>query len=286
MLFGGGSATNPGQLPQRMKIAEYQVEAHNSMGLQVYNVSSDDFAAGRDFLATLQSKARYSFVSANLADSASGKLLFEPYQIVVHNHKKFAVIGVTAPVSSHVRGVRTLNAVEALGGYLPTLRREADYVIVLAAVNNETEDAIARLTPNVDFLLRSDTFRFSRNLEQSSGTFIARCGNLGKYLGLISFTIENKNRPLQNRSSIRTQLEYTYSRLESFLKPAGDQDPDVYYENRPDMRKIIMTMKNQAAQLEQELKAVVNPLDFELIPLAPEIADDPDVRRRLDALSR
>ena len=69
-LFGGGSLGSDG---------EVIVTAYNKLGYDAVNLTHHDFFRGKEQTAALLKQSEFAFVSANVIDTASGKLFVKPF---------------------------------------------------------------------------------------------------------------------------------------------------------------------------------------------------------------
>lgn len=281
-LFFSATSANSGKLDQMKETGLFMVTAYNSLGYQVYNVGGNDLLAGVEFIKSAQKRAKFPFVSANIIDEKTQKLYFLPYKFLKIKEKRFAIIGVTSKPIYPTPGLNFLELKEALKRYLPDLKKKADYIIVLAAVNSKDEAIIREVTPAYDFLLIDSSSRYSRNLEYVNGINIARCGYIGKYIGFIKATINQPDLPLEDISKIKVQLGYTTERLQTFSREAGEKTFEEFYSNNPSTLSIIQNLQAREKELISQKASIVNPIDFDLIPLDESVADDPVMRQKLN----
>lgn len=262
------------------------LSGYNELGYQAYNVSARDFPAGLTGIRELEKIANFPFISANIVDSTSRQPLFKPYLITNVPGKKFGIIGVTTMPKAPVRGVMFTDMLAALHKYLPEIRDRADYIILLAYLERDDETRLGGEEPDIDFILQSGTYRYSRNLENKKGMLIARCGNLGKYVGLIRFNLQQEDQPLQDISNLIVQKNYAEKRLKSFEKNAGNKSLEEYYANEPYLLQTIASLRTQTEIVQAEIQKVVNPVTYELIELDDSIPDHPKFRARLNELGK
>jgi len=270
------------KLEQKKETALFLVDSYNDLGYQVYNVGGNDLAAGSEFVKKAEKIARFTFISANIIDSTSNQLLFKPYKIIKSGNKKFGIIGITSKPKYNVSGVKITEPLDALNKYLPELKKQSDYVIVLAAANSIDETGIINSKSSIDFLLCASTYRFSKTLDDANGVYIARCGNIGKYVGIISMKIVREGMPLENVSKINNQLDYTEKRLKSYAKDMGNKTYDEYYAGRPSILSVIHSLQRHEKELKKQKGKIINTLDFKLVRLDKKIKDDPYMRKKVN----
>ena len=269
-------------LVRKKETALFLIDSYNDLGYQVYNVGGNDLAAGLQFVKKAEKIAKFNFISANITDSTNSQLLFKPYKIIKSGNKKFGIIGITSKPKYNVSGVKITEPLYALNKYLSELKKRSDYIIVLAAINNIDETKIINSKTSIDFLLCASTYRFSKTLDFANSMYIARCGNIGKYIGVISMNIIKEGLPLENVSKINNQLSYTEKRLKSYAKDMGDKTYDEYYADRPSILNVIHSLQRHEKELKKQKGKIINALDYELVRLDNKIKDDPYMWKKVN----
>jgi len=269
-----------------MEIALTMIQAYNKLGYRAYNVTSHDFAGGPNNVRRLANMAEFPFVSANIVDSMTQKPIFKPYIIEKVGGKKFGIIGVTASNNVQIKGLTIADIGKSIQSYLPEIRRKADFVILMAYLQRDDEIKLFAEQIDVDFILTSGTFRYSRNLNKKNGMLIARCGNIGKYIGAITFDLQDENRELTDISNVQIQLQYAEKRLNSFASAADGKPLEEFYADEPGILRTIKSLQTQIQVLNSEATSVVNPITYNLIELDKSVPDDPAIRSMLKKLGK
>ncbi len=285
-LFFSSQNASASDVKKRMETARTMIDGYNVIGYQAYNVSSKDFAAGRIFFKELQQTAKFPFISANILDSLTRQPIFKPYIIKKIGGKKFGIVGVTSASSEPISGIEVLPPLDALKDILPKIRRKADYIILLGNLERKDETKLLTDGVDVDFVLLSGGYRYSRDLETIDKTLIARCGNIGKYVGIIKFDLQNTKEKLSDISRANLQIAYAQKRLDSFLSATNGQPVEKYYSSNPNVLSTIKSLKDQIETLSKENKQVTNPVTYELIALDETVPDDPVMRAKLNELGQ
>ncbi len=262
------------------------INGYNAIGYHAFNVAAQDLMGGLDFILEVQKTAKFPFISANLADSATNQLLFQPYIIHKIGKKRFGIIGVTTAYQIPIPGVKILPVDDVLKKIIKELRKKTDYIILLAYLDRSYENEFLAKGYDADFVLTSGSYRYSRDLEDRNNMLIARCGNIGKYLGIIKFDLVNDKLKLVNISGKLSQISYAQKRLDSFKETAGNKSVEEYYADQPSVLNAINSMKNQVEILSIEIQQAVNPVSYDLIELDANIPDDPTIRAKLDELKK
>jgi len=123
---------------------EYILKGYAAMGYHAVNVGHREISLGAEKLKEVGGESGL-FISANVMD-ASGALLFPPYKVVtVEGGYRVGILGVTdenvAP-EDQGEGITITPAADAVGKYLPEITPQADFIVVLAFLE---EDAMKRL---------------------------------------------------------------------------------------------------------------------------------------------
>ncbi|MBU4443979.1 hypothetical protein KJ656_02700 [bacterium] len=271
---------------KRMKTARTMIEGYNAIGYQAYNVSSQDFAAGRIFLKELQQIAKFPFISANILDSLTRQPIFKPYIIEKVSKKKFGIIGITSKPAKMIPGIEIASPDSTLEKIIPELRKKVDYIIVLANLDRIAEKDFFEKTFDIDFVLISGSYRYSKNLEDKNSMIVAYCGSIGKYMGIIRFDLQNPDVKLTDVSRAEAQLSYARKRLDSFTEAAKGKPVEIFYANQPSLLSTIKSLKTQIQILTDENARVANPVFYDLIALDETIPDDQQIRAKLNELEQ
>ena len=71
------------------------LEGYNRVGCDAINVGHYEVLNGLSFLKSMEEKTEIPFLSANLRDAQTNKLLFEPFRIIEKELLKIGIVGVT-----------------------------------------------------------------------------------------------------------------------------------------------------------------------------------------------
>ncbi len=69
------------------------------MGYDALGIGDDDLSLGKEFLVEISKKANFPFLSSNLIDEESGKLLFQPYLLKEINGLRIGIFSLLSPDS-------------------------------------------------------------------------------------------------------------------------------------------------------------------------------------------
>lgn len=131
--------------------ASFLVDAMNELGIQALAPSSDDLAIGLDSIRELEKKAKFKFLSANLADSKTGKPLFTPSLTIHAADRKILLVGLTHGKSSAYPLPREAQVRDPRAGLREALQNAGavDLVVVLSSFPSAERRSLAADFPEV-----------------------------------------------------------------------------------------------------------------------------------------
>lgn len=166
------------------------------LGYQVANVGERDLTGGYDELIARAKGLPLKLVSSNLVRQDTKEPVFAPFTIVKvsggkgRKEVKVGVLGVVrfnpvfqkaGPVGANVVIAPPLDALQK---FVPKVRKQADVVVVLAALHKDDARALARSVPGIDFVLGAFANTISGTEDEvEGGTRLRYVGNQGKYVG-------------------------------------------------------------------------------------------------------
>ena len=163
----------------------YIQEAFAKMRYAALNVGWREAGLSAAQLREIKARARVPMVSANLLDKATGAPLFDTHKIVRRGAWRIALIGVLDPhglgdALGEGLAVEEMNV--ALGRLLPKLRGQADFIVLLAFVDEAAMANLARQFYELDAILGGKVRQPSQklvkeNLEPKKGNSLEITGD-------------------------------------------------------------------------------------------------------------
>lgn len=214
LLLDGGSTLF--HIENRVKEAEHAeavrkarliVDAYNYMGYQAMAVGAFELAAGMDELLDLAKRAKFPFLSANLANRKTGELYFKPHTILEAGGVRVGVIGLTLdsltrPYLDEVAPDAELrDPVAAVRKSAAELRDKTDLIIALSHLREETNFEIAKEVPEIRFIV--DPFIQYGNphtwikdfewLYPKEGSWLLRSDGQGARMGVVDLEFTSRH---------------------------------------------------------------------------------------------
>lgn len=184
--IGGGAGSNE---PAQGTRGQTSVEALNRLGYDAVALGVSDALLGREDLRKRIAEARgFTFVSANLLDKDTGKLLVEPFIIRQVGGHRVALLGVTGRLVEEGRGLATRDALETAREYVARVQSQADIVILLSNAGAEVNRAIAEQVPGVDLIISGGSQSQPGEVPVGQSVLVVQAdlstpGDAGRYLG-------------------------------------------------------------------------------------------------------
>jgi 5'-nucleotidase len=190
--------------------------------------------------------ARYPYVCANAVDSATGRPLLPPYEIMEINGEPLAVIGAVTSVTptivipSAVNGITFLDEATAINKYIPEIQSQGVHAILVliheggnqafkagsllpvGAVSGRITDIVAHLDADVDVVLSGHTHQFTNTLLPNAGgkpTLVTQAFSYSMGFAQIDLDIDDNSHDIVAKTG---QIVIAYADSGPGLKPDGN----------------------------------------------------------------
>jgi hypothetical protein len=180
---------------------EYILKGYDSMGYHAVNVGHREVSIGYKSLKKLGENYSH-FVSANVA-GPDGEPVFSPYTIVeLSNGSRCGIIGVVddeLTPDQIGKGLSVTDPVEAVAKYLPEVKADSDFVVLLAFADTEKMKAIADQFFEIDVIVGGKVLQTSsEHVVQNKSAIVYNTGK-GKRVGRLNiFTAADDTRNFSN----------------------------------------------------------------------------------------
>jgi 2',3'-cyclic-nucleotide 2'-phosphodiesterase (5'-nucleotidase family) len=219
------------------KKAPVVVEALNTVGLNAFAPGPNDVSLGLDFLRSMQSNAKFKFVSANIADK-KGTLVFEPSTILTAGKWRIGVVGIS-PTYKFPDG-KVLDPIQSLTKAMASLKGKTDVVILLTQMaKHEDNEKLLQKFPQINVLVGLDSNRVLPNavLAQGNKQLILNQRSQAFYLGRLDLQVAS---PIQGLYS-KKWIELNLSAVDGWKQSL----PVVKPERKKELEKLIATYQEQ-----------------------------------------
>jgi len=152
LLFDAGNTLWSDRSLARETKGKITVETMNLMGYDAAVLGERDLLLGAETLRERFNEADFPFLSANVVDE-EGNLLAQPYTAIEVGGRRVGVLGLTGQALPAGVTLRVLDPLETARRYLPELRKQTDFIIVLAHLNREYVRMLMEAQEGIDVIV-------------------------------------------------------------------------------------------------------------------------------------
>ena len=255
------------------------LKGYGKIGCDAINVGHYELSAGLDFLLESARKSTIPFISANLRDADTYKLLFEPYLLIQRQGLTIGVVGLTNLVPDTTSAVVMEDYLAAGRRAIDRIRGRVDVVVVLVNSERKSYGVLPQEFPKADLIYTSGSTMMTRPMmkQAEEGPYLYSSGREGRYLNVTVLNIVDKKKPLVNVSYLQENMKYTRRKLDRL----GDADPEKSLEELYAGQKNVLNTISQGragiARATTTLESAVNTLHFQNAAMDKSIKDDTDM---------
>lgn len=252
------------------------LEGYERIGCNAINVGQYELTNGLHFLLELSKSTDILFISANLRDSKTNELLFEPYIIIEKPGLTLGIIGLVNIVETSGAGITVDDYIATGQSIISNLRKKVDQVIVLINTPRSTHKELPHYFKEADLIYTSGSTNMTRPMmkQLSEGPFVYSTGREGRYLNVTRFDIKEKIAPLINVSYLQENMKYTQRKLDRLQGSDSEKTLEEIYADQDRVLEKIKENRKSIANTQSILKHAVNTLHFDNVPMDAQIEDD------------
>ena len=255
------------------------LKGYGKIGCDAINVGHYELSAGLEFLLESARRSTTPFISANLRDADTYKLLFEPYLLIQRQGLTIGVVGLTNLVPKTTSAVVMEDYLAAGRRAIDRIRGRVDVVVVLVNSERKSYGVLPQEFPKADLIYTSGSTMMTRPMmkQAEEGPYLYSSGREGRYLNVTDLNIVDKKKPLVNVSYLQENMKYTRRKLDRL----GDADPEKSLEELYAGQKNVLNTISQGragiARAATTLESAVNTLHFQNAAMDKSIKDDTDM---------
>lgn len=283
-MFFSTKNLNKNNIESERYRANVMLEAYQNIGYDAINIGNYELLSGLEFLKSIDEKYSIPFLSANLKDSKTGELLFDPYIIIERNGLSVGIVGVTNLIPDTLKSVEATDFIQAGNKIINKIKNKVDLVAVLANVDRKDQQELSSTFSKADFIFTSGSTNMTRknSPQKENGPYVYSFGKQGKYLSVLNTDIKNSNEKLVDVSSHQNKIKSINKRFERLQKKDPEKPLEEIYSNQANVLKLIEQYRQDLGKAEASIKDAVNTLEFETIALSKAVKDDKDVLAFVD----
>ena len=253
------------------------VESLNLMGYDAIGVGDDDLSLGKEFLLELSKKAKFPFLSSNLVDEKTGKLLFQSYLVKETKGLKIGIFSLLSPETflnpsdPRKKGIIVRDPIETAQEMIRELGPKTDILILLSHQGYPKDTELAQRVDGIQIIAGAHTGTSLNNPPVFKDTVILQNYPKGMYATRLDLTFHNTTKAFYN---IKTKqvLESNLSKLE--LQLASPKTPET---EKTQLQKAKENTKQALQQLEGK-----NRFAYSVSSLSDSMKDDPEIEKMVD----
>ena len=261
------------------------IKCYNEIGYDALNIGAQDLANAIN-ISNLEKTAEFPFISTNIINSRSGKLVFKPFTTIERNGFIISVIGLTNNLLENNSGKYGIkDPIQAGKNLLNKLANRSDYQVVL--FNGSFDDAVVTREALVeaDFMFISGHRDAPRKTKPpKKGPFLYKVGEFGRALVTIKTHVAHIDSSLKDISMLIEREKFIKETLHLLHGGASISLEEMYAGNY-DMSQRIKMIKNELELAQMELTSATNTVEFDYIPLSSSIIDDINIKRIINEAS-
>lgn len=260
-----------------MEKAHLMIESFNLMDYDALGIGDDDLSLGKEFLLGLSRKAKFPFLSSNLIDEESRKLLFKPYLLKEINGLRIGIFSLISPdvflspSDPRRKGLIFQNPIEVAQNLVRELQPKTDMIILLSHLSYPKDVETAQTVPGIHLILGSHTGSNLIYPPLIKNTYILQTAPKGMYVARLDLNLYNNTHSFYNLSEKRTwesRLHYIQNRLMS--KEISESERAQWQKAREDAERAIIQFQGR------------NEFTNIILPLREGMKDHPDILKMVD----
>ncbi|CAG9621078.1 bifunctional metallophosphatase/5'-nucleotidase [Sutcliffiella rhizosphaerae] len=162
-------------------------------------------------LSELYKEARFSILIANLYEQAGNRPVWtKPYELKDYDGITVAFIGLTVFYEHFysLLGWKMEDPFLSLEKHIPSMKQEADIIVVLSHLGISDDEEIARRFPDIDVILGGHTHHVLPEGRFIGNTLVCGAGKYGQYIGEVNLTFDMDRSELVKKHAKLHKLEF------------------------------------------------------------------------------
>jgi hypothetical protein len=268
--------------------ADLLIQSYNDMGYGAINVGGKDLMMGLPFLVDIAKKARFPFLSANLADRKSGEVIFKPYVIKEIDGLRIGIFGLLDDLDSQSFEEKEtrfviLEPTATAKKITKDLRRECDLIVILSQLGESKDRKLAKENSEIDLILGGGGEAKRAVTQRVNEIPVYRLEPRGGYLGRIDYILSDMKRPI--KFQVSKEWDEMDKKLDRVISRMINLKAEMPRTGKPEETKTkeLRFLESRQKELEEKL-AVLQEKNFYRhtpIPVQLSVEDDPNIMKRV-----
>ena len=252
---------------------------YEQIGCDAINVGQYEFGGGEQFLIETASTTQIPFISANLINTQTNQLLFNPYIIIEREGLKIAVIGLTNLLPKTIKNIRANDYITVGKSMIKKVKDNVDIIVMLVNANRADQKTLTKEFKEANLIFTSGSTSLTRPMmnQPEKGPYLFSTGRESRYLNVTDISLKNKTDPIINISFLEASQQYNQRKLDRLQDTSPDKTLEDAYKGQENILSLIKKSRTTIIQADAQLKEAVNTLIFKNVALDSKIIDDQEV---------
>jgi len=208
------------------------IESFNRMGYDALGVGDDDLSLGKDLLVEMSKKANFPFLSSNVVDEESGKLLFQPFLVKEVQEVRvgiFSLLGpetFLGPTDPRKKGLILKPPTEVAQSMVKELQSKSDFIVLLSHLGYPRDMELAQAISGIHFIVGAHTGMNLVYPPLIKDTILLQTATKGMYTGKLDLNVQNNASGFYNaatKRSLENNLRNLTARLDDKKTPEKEK---------------------------------------------------------------
>ncbi len=258
--------------------AQLIVESFNLTGYDAIGIGDDDLTLGKEFLLEISKKANFPFLSSNLLNEASGKVLFQSSLIKEINGLRIGIFSLlspdffTGPSDPRKKGLTIRQPIEVAQAMVKELKPKADLIILLSHLGYVKDIEMAQTVQGINIIVGGHSGINLVYPPVMKDTMILQTASRGMFGARLDLFFYN-NEPIFYNSATKISLENNLKNINQQLnsKETPEVEKDQWRKAKEDTERTLNQLRGK------------NEFTNNIIPLQDQMKEHPDIKKMLEA---
>ena len=247
------------------------------MGYHAIGIGDDDLRLGKNFLIELSKTSHVTFLSSNVIDEDSGKILFQRYIIKEVNGLKIGIFSLLAPdiflgpADPRKKGLTFRDPLETAQEMVKELGPQTDLILLLSHLGYPKDVELAQKIPGIHIIIGGHTGVDLANPPVIKDTIIVQNSSKGMYGRILNVTFSNKEATFYNVKTKQT-YERNLAKLRQQLNSVQASEAE-----KNQWQRAVENIERTLQQFEQR-----NSFSITSFPLEETVKDHPEIKKMVD----
>jgi 2',3'-cyclic-nucleotide 2'-phosphodiesterase (5'-nucleotidase family) len=258
--------------------AQLIVESFNLTGYDAIGIGDDDLTLGKEFLLEISKKANFPFLSSNLLNEASGKVLFQSSLIKEINGLRIGIFSLlspdlfTGPSDPRKKGLTIRQPIEVAQAMVKELKPKTDLIVLLSHLGYVKDIEMAQTVQGINIIVGGHSGINLVYPPVMKDTMILQTASRGMFGARLDLFFYN-NEPIFYNSATKISLENNLKNINQQLnsKETPEVEKDQWRKAKEDTERTLNQLRGK------------NEFTNNIIPLQDQMKEHPDIKKMLEA---